>query len=240
VQLDDQLKIRTPEGVELTLTLAGLGSRIAASLLDGLIQAVVIVIIVIGAAALPGELGDLGVGFVALFGFLLLFGYPILFEVLDGGRSIGKRAAGLRVVRLDGGPVGFSAAAIRNVLRLVDALPFAYAAGAISIVATNNNQRLGDLAAGTVVIRERTASPAPIVIAPLPIDALRHDVTAITDQDIVLIRRFFERRDSLLPERRQQLAAEIAARVAAKLSLPSPPEDPEQLLMAVLQQKAGG
>lgn len=240
MQLDDQLRIRTPEGIELSLTLAGLGSRIAATLLDALIQFVATVIVILAAAALPGEMGDLGFGLVGIFVFLLFFGYPILFEVLDGGRSIGKRAAGLRVVRLDGGAVGFGASAIRNVLRLVDFLPAFYAVGAIAIVATSSSQRLGDLAAGTVVIRERTARPASFPTAPLSPEAARYDVTRVSQEDVALIRRFFERRDSLTPFRRKQLATTIAERVVSKMAMLAPVTDPEELLAAILHQKSGG
>lgn len=239
MQLDDQLKIRTPEGVELSLTLAGLGSRIVATMLDAVIQFVVILIFIVAAALLPGEMGDLGFGLVALFVFLLFFGYPILFEVLDGGRSIGKRAAGLRVVRLDGGAVGFATAAIRNVLRLVDILPGGYAVGAIAIVANSRNQRLGDMAAGTVVIRERTAT-TPVTIAPLPPGAVRYDVTRISQEDVALIRRYFARRDTLSSDRRQQLASTIAQRLAVKVALAEPATNPEELLATILHQKAGG
>ena len=70
-----------------------------------------------------GDLEVLGSGLLVLSLFLIIFGYPILFEVLDGGRSIGKRATGLRVVRLDGGPIGFGAASIRNIMRMIDVLP---------------------------------------------------------------------------------------------------------------------
>ncbi|MGI8517988.1 MAG: RDD family protein [Acidimicrobiia bacterium] len=239
MQLDDQLKIRTPEGVELSLTLAGLGSRIVATMLDAVIQFVIAVIFIIAAALLPGEMGDLGFGLVALFLFLLFFGYPILFEVLDGGRSIGKRATGLRVVSLDGGAVGFASAAIRNVLRLVDLLPGGYAVGAIAIVANSKNQRLGDMAAGTVVIRERTTT-SPVIVAPLPPGAVRYDVTRISQEDVALIRRYFERRDALSPARRQELANTIVQRVAVKVALAEPAANPEELLATILHQKAGG
>jgi len=240
MQLDDQLKIRTPEGVELTLTLAGLGSRIVASLLDTLLQVVAVVVVAIAASFAPAGAGDLAFGLVALFVFLLFLGYPILFEVLDGGRSIGKRAAGIKVVRTDGGPIGLASAAIRNVMRLVDLLPFAYAVGAITIVATARNQRLGDLAAGAVVIRERLGKPIPLgqfLSEPEPAGTTRFDLTALAQEDLALISRFFERRGSLSPERRQQLGGEIAQRIANKTAV-DVPEDPEPFLWAVLRQSA--
>lgn len=239
MQLDDQLTIRTPEGVELNLTLAGLASRVLASLLDGLIQAIAGGIIVVAMVVIfDGGLGALGSGLLALALFLIFFGYPILFEVLDGGRSIGKRATGLRVVRLDGGPIGFGAAAIRNIMRLIDVLPGGYAVGAIAILATPHNQRLGDLAAGTVVIRERTTRVvAAVRSAPIPSSYGRLDVTAVTADEVALIRRYFERRESLPEPRRLELAWDIARRISGKVALPSELVDPEGFLARVLTDK---
>ena len=89
-------------------------------------------------------------------------GYQVVFEVLGGGRTLGKRAAGLRVVTDGGAPVGLRASLIRNVMRLIEGLPLFYLPAMISVLATRNNQRLGDLAAGTLVVREpRQATPAP-------------------------------------------------------------------------------
>ena len=239
MQLDDQLTIRTPEGVELNLTLAGLASRVLASLLDGLIQTIAGGIIVVALVVVfDGSLGALGSGLLALTLFLIFFGYPILFEVLDGGRSIGKRATGLRVVRLDGGPIGFGAAAIRNIMRLIDLLPGGYAVGAIAILATPHNQRLGDMAAGTVVIRERSTPVAPVVqSAPVPSSYARLDVTAVTADEVALIRRYFERRESLPEPRRLELAWDIARRISAKVALPGELVDPEGFLSRVLTDK---
>jgi uncharacterized RDD family membrane protein YckC len=239
VQLDDQLTIRTPEGVELNLTLAGLASRVLASLLDGLIQSLAGGIVVVALVVVfDGSLEALGSGLLALALFLIFFGYPILFEVLDGGRSIGKRATGLRVVRLDGGPIGFGAASIRNIMRLIDLLPGGYAVGAIAILATPHNQRLGDMAAGTVVIRERSSQVAATVqSAPIRSSYGRLDVTAVTAAEIALIRRYFERRQSLPEPRRLELAWDIARRISAKVALPGELVDPEDFLARVLTDK---
>lgn len=240
MQLDDQLTIRTPEGVELNLTLAGLASRVLASLLDGLIQSIAGGVVIVALVVIfDGGLETLGSGLLALSLFLIFFGYPILFEVLDGGRSIGKRATGLRVVRLDGGPIGFGAASIRNIMRLIDILPGGYAVGAIAILATPHNQRLGDMAAGTVVIRERTTQvTAPVVQStPIPSSYGRLDVTAVTADEVALIRRYFERREGLPEARRMELAWDIARRLKAKVALPGEIVDPEGFLARVLSDK---
>ena len=239
MQLDDQLTIRTPEGVELNLTLAGLASRVLASLLDGLIQSIAGGVLATALFVIfSGDLGTLGLGLLALSLFLIFFGYPILFEVLDGGRSVGKRATGLRVVTLDGGPIGFGAAAIRNIMRLIDLLPGGYAVGAIAILATPHNQRLGDMAAGTVVIRERSTKVVPSVQSvPIPSSYGRLDVTAVTAAEVALIRRYFERREALPGPRRLELAWDIARRISAKVALPGELTDPEGFLARVLTDK---
>lgn len=241
MELEDRLTIRTPEGVELSLTLAGPGSRIAAALLDFLIQAIVIVVLIIAIlAAVDDDSVDLAIGLGVVVYTVIFFGYPILFELLDGGRSIGKRAAGLRVVLLDGGPAGFGAIAIRNVLRLIDFLPLFYGVGLLSIVLTRHHQRLGDLASGAIVIRERTVAPRRSLAPAVPADPGRVplDVTAVGVEEIALIQRFLDRRESLPQPRRAALAADIAQRVTEKVALVEPVGDPELFLARVLAEKA--
>ena len=161
MEIDDRFVAATPEGVSLEFVLAGLGSRFVAIFLDLIIQAAAIVIIV---WALIKSIGFstptrqyLTTGAISLVGVILILGYFVLFESLNAGRSPGKAMTGLRVVRITGGPVGVRASLLRNVVRLVDWLPSLYAAGAILILASRNNQRLGDMLAGTLVVRERTA-----------------------------------------------------------------------------------
>lgn len=157
---DDRIKISTPEGVNLDLLLAGLGSRFAAVLLDLAIQvgAIIALTIVLGAAGVDS---GYAVAVYLVLTFLVLFAYDIVLETWNSGRSVGKMAAGLRVVRADGGPVNFLTAAIRNLVRIADFLPAFYLVGMFTILVTARNQRLGDLAAGTVVIRERrTTTPS--------------------------------------------------------------------------------
>ncbi|HEV7685083.1 MAG TPA: RDD family protein, partial [Acidimicrobiia bacterium] len=156
---DDRISIPTPEGVELELVLAGLGSRLVAAIVDQLIKlAVFLALFVLGGALSGDNAGGFLVAVLVVASFLVFFGYDVAFETLASGRTPGKRAAGLRVVRLGGEPVGFLASAVRNLLRLVDSLPGIYAVGAVCILFSSRNQRLGDLAAGTLVVRERTAA----------------------------------------------------------------------------------
>ena len=99
-----------------------------------------------------------------------MFAYDVAFETLNNGRTIGKQAAGIRVLGQRGEPVRFLASAVRNIVRIIDFLPVFYLIGSISIVATEHDQRLGDLAAGTIVARDRfpglTQPPAPITVTP--------------------------------------------------------------------------
>ena len=150
---EDRLTLDTPEGVQLELTLAGVGSRFTAALIDYLIQGAILlalgVVLGLGVGIEPGAGGFVAaIFFICLF--LLFTGYDVAFEVLNSGRTPGKRLNGLRVVRVEGHPVGFLTSAVRNLLRIIDFLPGSYLLGAIVILATRKNQRIGDVIAGTL------------------------------------------------------------------------------------------
>ncbi len=154
MEYEERTRIATPEGVELELVLAGLASRFIAELFDALILGAVLVAMVILAALAGGGAGAL-ILVVALGGFLLItVVYHVAFEVLARGRTPGKRWAGLRVVLEGGGPVDLRASLVRNLIRLIEGLALLYVPAIIAVLATRRNQRLGDLAAGTLVIRE--------------------------------------------------------------------------------------
>src|SRR5215207_1364702 len=140
-RFEDTVTIATPEGVELELTLAGAGSRFVSALADLTIQLAVLIGFAIalgGIDALGGIPEDEAVAaaLYAVVSFVVVTGYDICFEVLASGRTPGKRLNRLRVVRSGGEPVGFVTSAIRNSLRLVDFLPFAYVLGALTILVT--------------------------------------------------------------------------------------------------------
>ena len=131
-------------------------ARGLALLIDVLIRQVLIA--TVGAAlALAGQLG---IGIFLVVFFLAEWFYPVFFEVLGDGQTPGKKSMGLRVVNHDGTPIGWSASVIRNLLRVADFLPFFYVAGLVSMLCSRSFQRLGDLAAGTLVINLREAAPA--------------------------------------------------------------------------------
>jgi uncharacterized RDD family membrane protein YckC len=240
VSFDEQVTIATPEGLEVDLVLAGLGSRFVARLVDSLVQGGIIIALVIVAASVnEGWL----VAFVVILYFLVIFGYDVAFEVLGSGRTIGKRAAGLRVVRQGGQPVGFVRSVVRNVLRLVDFLPTIYLVGTVLIVATRENQRLGDLAAGTLVVREHGATREAAGWAQwsrptVPPDAVAGwDVSAVTPAEIAAIRQFLDRRLTLPPEARSQLAWQLASRVSATVTGIPASAHPEYVLEGIVVAK---
>jgi uncharacterized RDD family membrane protein YckC len=243
VTYDDRISIPTPEGVELELVLAGIGSRLVATIVDLLIKVgVLIALWIIGSAVGGDEAGGFLLAILVVASFLVFFGYDVAFEALASGRTPGKRAAGLRVVRLRGEPVGFVASAVRNLLRLVDSLPGIYAVGAACILFSARNQRLGDLAAGTLVVRERRA-PLPTAVPSAPDFAAADryaawDVSGVTAFELVTVRRFLERRWQLDPTARGRLGWELAERLRPKVAGAPPDLHPEQFLEALAAAKA--
>ena len=244
VTYDDRIAIPTPEGIELELVLAGPGSRMVASLVDLLVKAAVLVALWVVAGAVSGDGGGgLFEAGAIVAGFAVWFGYDIAFETLASGRTPGKRAAGLRVVRLGGEPVGFLASAVRNLLRLIDMQPgMLYAVGATTILFSRRNQCVGDLAAGTLVVRERRA-PLPLT-RQAGLDfavADRYaawDVSGVTSFELVAVRRFLERRWQLDPGARGRLGWELAERLRPKVAGAPADLHPEQFLEALAEAKA--
>jgi uncharacterized RDD family membrane protein YckC len=230
MEYEDRITIATPEGVDLQLTLAGVGSRFTSALVDLAIQ-----LALVGSFALLFLLafdsfggGGLGAAVFAVLSFLLFAGYDIVFEVFASGRTPGKRLNGLRVVRSDGSPVGFLTSAVRNVMRLIDILPTFYLVGIVSVLATARNQRLGDLAAGTLVVRERLGAgarrwrPEELSAPTSDPDWAGWDVSGVSRDEVLAVRRFLERRDELTREARTRLADELAA--ALRPRVPAVPD----------------
>ena len=241
MDLDDRVVLETPEGVAIELTLAGLGSRMAAFLLDWFLRGVVFVaLMLLGIVAGPdmGLGGGWAVAFVTVASFLVLFGYDVLFEVAAGGRTPGKRWTGIRVVDRSGGPVGFVTSVIRNLLRLIDILPGFYLVGVITVVVSGRNQRLGDMAAGTLVIRERRTPPPARWSAPAGEHTAGWDVAQVTAEEVAAVRRFLERRQALLPPARVRIAGELAGRLRPKVAGPGAEVDDERFLELVTTAKA--
>lgn len=264
------MSIATPEGVDIDLTLAGVGSRFVATFLDQLVQSAVLLALALaaglagagggggagtGSSELDGGGDDLALAAVAVTALLLFavqFGYHVLFETLASGRTPGKRWTGLRVVTTGGGPVSFLTSVVRNLLRVVDFLPGFYGVAIVSVLASKHNQRLGDIAAGTLVVRERLgarperrrhwrrrrAKAELAAQVPLSPDAGSWDVSSVTAEELATIRRFLERRTTLTPQSRSRLAHDLAVRLRPKVV--GPPDDlhPELFLEELAAAKA--
>ncbi len=200
--LDTRYQVETPEGIDLPLRPAGLMPRVLAFAIDLGLRGLVLGLLFIALALL----GNLGVGLGAVLLFLVSWWYMVLFEVLNQGRSPGKQLMGLRVVHDDGTPVGWSASLIRNLLRFVDMLPFGYSLGALSCLHHPTFKRLGDIAAGTLVIyREQTVTRPQVPQAP----AL-HPPFALTLNEQRAVLGFAERQAELSSERVNELASILA------------------------------
>jgi uncharacterized RDD family membrane protein YckC len=240
VELEDRTTIATPEGIELQIVLAGAGSRFIACVIDLFVQLVLILLGAVAAFGLVG--GGVGAALFVIAVFAAVYLYDILFEVLASGRTPGKRVTHLRVVRARGTPVDLPASAIRNLLRLIDWLPAAYLVGLVSILLTKRNQRLGDLAAGTLVIRDATARRVAAAAAPASADALLDssgwDVSAVSVEELAAVRRFLERRESLDRRARRELAYRLEQGLRAHVAGAPDTLDPERFLEALAQTKA--
>lgn len=216
---------------------AGIASRGLARLLDALLQGVLLIGVVLLAGVVPG----LGGTVVAILGLAaVIFGFPVACEVLSRGRSPGKAALGLRVVTVEGAPEASRHAFIRSTLGIID---FFVPPGGLfavgSALLSPRGQRLGDLVAGTIVIRERIAVPQAIAVwfSPPPgLEGYSHtmDVSAVTDAQFGVVRSFLLRVHELSPEARSALALRLAQPLAAAMHQAVPTGvSPELFLVCV-------
>lgn len=238
VDLERRLEIETPDGVAISLTLAGAGSRMLAAALDFTISIAVFLLVLVG-AGLTGILGadfqGLAAATVVLFVMVLFVGVPIAFETLASGRTIGKMALGIRVVNDDGSPVRLWPSIIRNLARFVDLLPGFYAIGFLSVLMTKREQRIGDLMAGTVVVRDRIGTIAAARLA-VP-EGPRWDVRMVTPDDVAVATRFLDRVDQLQPTARTRIARSLAETIGPKVSGAPHGTRPEDLLRGIVAYK---
>lgn len=234
-----ELHVETPENVVLDYQLAGPAVRLAAYLVDLLVRGVLMAVISVvllcaGAQVLTGT--SVGLWLIVLF--LNEWGYFVVCEGFFRGKSIGKHALGLRVVQEGGYPVTFLSAMLRNLLRFPDAMPFLlYGVGFVSMLLTRHFQRLGDLAARTVVITERhVVLPREPVILEKIEPLARDEIGTFSPGDRVLslIDEFLGRRHVLTHERGHELAAILASRLAERLNYQGDARLVQQYPMAFL------
>lgn len=237
MQYEDLITIPTPEGIELDYALAGAGSRFLAELVDIILRLVVLGALLAVLAALGSK--NTAARVVAIVAaFLAWFMYDIVFEVWGGGRTPAKRWSGLRVVKAGGQPVGLGASAARTLLRIIDQWATLGLLGMLLISVTGRNQRLGDLAGGTIVLRERRPAKARPETAGVPTAEPGLDVTRVTASDVATLRDFLARRDSLATEARARVAQALADGLAGKVGgLPPGGLPAERLLEAVVAAK---
>ncbi|MFZ1828439.1 MAG: RDD family protein [Candidatus Competibacteraceae bacterium] len=203
IPLDTLRRLETPEGIELSLRVAGPVARALAWSVDGLIRYGALWGLLMVLTMLDG--GGIGLWLIALF--LAEWLYPALFEVYAGGATPGKKALGLKVIHANGTPVDWPAALIRNLLRVVDFLPLLYGFGLIAMLCNRDFQRLGDLAAGAVVIYRDPLEtvpqwpPGPALSPPF----------SLSPAEQQLFIDFAERGATLNPNRQAELADLLAS-----------------------------
>ena len=230
---DDRITIETPEHIEIDYELAGLASRAIACMVDSILQgllvfAFVFVFLTLGDRFDISSFQGFGIA-VAIGAVLLSIAYYVFVEMTMNGQSPGKRSAGLRVVRDDGTPITFLDSVIRNTIRLVDMIPFMYSVGLLSVIIHPRYKRLGDMVAGTVVVKERLYElPARLedpadaprqpyrIISPEIAARVRSVLPFITHDDFMLVENFLDRRYELDAQARSELALRIASSLLAR------------------------
>lgn len=251
--IDTGLRVDSPEGISFSYELASLSDRGKAYGIDLLIRVAVVAVLGLVFALVLGPVILAGLGLWMIIYFIVEWGFYVVFETLWDGQSPGKRLFDLRVVKAAGHPIGFFDSVLRNLLRAADQLPLTYAVGAISLLATHRFQRLGDLAAGTVVVHEHKAW---IERRQPQLDQAMGDNArariSLSNRELQLLREFLARKDRLHPDRCEQLAEILAApyrqRYGGLLARTSSPGQPQadnatallvKLHAAAAQEQAG-
>jgi uncharacterized RDD family membrane protein YckC len=242
VILDERIVISTPEGVDLEASLAGLGTRFMAILVDLTVLALLFVVLVAITSAAAAGSKDAAVIVIVIGLFFIIFSYDVVCETFNHGRTPGKAALGIRVIQVDGNPVGFFTSAVRNVLRIVEVIALPIIA-ATSMVVTPRRQRIGDLMANTVVVRDRVqrvGAPHALLPSAYAVDApfLSWDVSAVSSRDLAVVRRFLERRRDLIPAARWTIGNQLGDRIRARVTGIPPHWQAESVLEGVVAAKA--
>lgn len=234
---DETKTIITPEQVAVTFRLAGIGTRFGAVLVDTLIHVGLLVGLLLALAYsfplverllswLELEASSWVLAGAVLVGFALFWGYFMFWETVWDGRTPGKKLAGIRVLRDSGHPVDFRTAFVRNILRYVDFLPVGYGVGAVVMFLSGDSKRLGDYAAGTIVVIDEPSLPkqrsdqAPAAKeTSLLGDPALLDLRTLTRAQLLVVDRFLEREESLPEKARVQLAQQIAEPLMNELGI---------------------
>jgi uncharacterized RDD family membrane protein YckC len=238
----EKLTIETPEQTSIEFPLAGIGSRFLAVLLDSLIQVAAMIVlglifVGLGFSASAAGFGQSSIARVWITAvlifvyFLLMYGYFMLFESIWNGQTPGKRWTQIRVIKDSGQPITAIDAVGRNLLRIVDQLPFAYGVGVICAWISPQSKRLGDYVAGTVVVHEKPfETVAPRWDEPARSSTHQYGANRLTPEEFALVETFLSRRSALEAGVRYDTAAGIMRRIESKLTLPPERPTPEKIL----------
>jgi uncharacterized RDD family membrane protein YckC len=224
----DRLVMRTPEGAEFSYRLAGPVLRLLALAVDLAVIAAADSVLAKIFAVLLAASSDMQMMFTLIGYFVISQGYFITMEWHERGQTFGKRLLRLRVVDVEGLHLGLGQIVIRNVVRFVDGLPFAYLVGGCAVMLSRKGQRLGDVAAGTAVVWEREDTPPNAVLLgsekfnslrqhPAAVARLRQ---AVTPAEAAIAARALARRDQLEDAARVRLFADVAERLRTLVILP--------------------
>ncbi len=233
----------TGEAVPLELRLARTGSRALAQVIDFFLQAVALLAVSAIVSGVAENLDDAAAAAIVLTVSILVFlGYPVASETFTRGRTLGKAALGLRVVRDDGGAIRFRQALLRGLAGVfVDFFTTLGLGALLSSMVSERSKRLGDVLAGTIVVQERVAATfaaVPPMPPPLAGWASGTDLSGMSDQLALQIRQFLGRAGELHPTARQQLGDALCSEVAAVTAPPPPPGTPgPAYLAAVLAER---
>lgn len=226
--MDRSLHVETPESMAFSYDLAGLGTRFLAVSIDAAIQIAILTGIFIGlaliASHMPGKRvplngtdasTDLSVGIAVLtvVVFLVWFGYFVIFESLWQGQTPGKRGLRIRAIRDGGYPLDFGSAAIRNLVRIGEIALGYYALSAVATLLSSENKRFGDMAAGTIVVREHSIR----AIGAAPASAPLRSAISLSREECDLIEAFVARQETLPLGLRLDLATQLAERFRARV-----------------------
>ncbi|HKW46042.1 MAG TPA: RDD family protein, partial [Gemmatimonadaceae bacterium] len=231
--LSQTVDVETPELVVFSYTIAGVGSRALAAVIDSFVIIALIFSLLLTLAGFastqaptgpkPGVFDAWGLAIMAIAIFCVQWGYYIVFEGVFDGQTLGKRLLRLRVVRDGGYSVNFGASAIRNLVRFIDLQPFGtYGVGMLSVIFSKQGKRLGDIVAGTIVVREALVRQLAPPQSKEPTQATPALETLLTEDEYIVLERFIERRGALDQERRSALAAQLASRLASALPAGEP------------------
>ncbi|HXE64742.1 MAG TPA: RDD family protein [Bryobacteraceae bacterium] len=246
----DKHTIETPEQIGLDFAVAGVGSRFLAILIDTIIQTVTGIVVAIGIVAVISVTGPGGapsvwlLALAALGAFLLLYGYFAIFEILWNGQTPGKRIIGVRVIKESGRPLTPAETIGRNLMRIVDQLPAMYAIGLVTMFLNSRNKRVGDLVAGSIVIRESKKNkqapwlPAP-VSQPQPFTSrpAHPGAQRISVEDLRLMDTFLNRRHDMTGDVRSRMASQILARLKGQIEIPDDGRPAEEIIEVLARER---